>query len=99
MDPLSPTYRPTFGDYPKEIDDAVATTDAQCAQAAEAEFKKSGGISEEFTINLMKNALLEVGDTIERLRPDEGRSALYVVEQFDFPMGTEPISGLIKRKL
>lgn len=98
-DPISPSYRlGPFGEKPKVIGDALATTDAQCLAAATAEFLKISGVIETINFQTMKDPRLEVGDVIDELDNDLNISGRFVLDTYSYPLGTGPASGIVRRK-
>jgi hypothetical protein len=96
--PLSPGYRATFGDKPKIIGDALATTDAQCLAAAQAEYNKIGGVIEKIDFTTLKDPRIEVGDIVDQQDDALGVYGRYVLDSYTFPLGAGPASGLVRRK-
>jgi hypothetical protein len=97
-DPSSPTYRfGPMGEKPYVMGDPVATTNAQCAEIAETEYRKRAGISEQITFNFLKDPILEVGRMISLTEEDE-QDKFFILDTLTFPMGGTPMSGIIRRK-
>jgi hypothetical protein len=98
-DPLSPSYRlGPFGEKPKVIGDSLATTNAQCVTAAQAEFLKISGVIETITFNNVKDPRVEVGDVIQLKDDDLGIYGRYVLDTYSFPLGPGPANGIVRRK-
>lgn len=98
-DPTSPSYRlGPFGEKPKIIGDALATTNAQCLTAAQAEFYKIAGVIEVITFSTVKDARLEVGDIIDQLDTDLNVSGRFLLDTYTFPLGPGPATGVVRRK-
>lgn len=98
-DPLSPSYRlGSFGEKPKVIGDALATTDAQCLTAATAEFRRISGVMERIEFNTLKDPRLEVGDVIEMLDDTLGVTGRYVLDTYTYPLGAGAAVGTVRRK-
>lgn len=97
-DPSSPTWRGgPMGEKPYLMGDPVATTNAQCAEIAETEFRKRAGITETVTFNMLKDPLLEVRSMISlNDEPDEDR--FFILDTLNFPMGAQPMTGELRRK-
>lgn len=94
--PFSATYRYTFGDRPKIIGDAVATSQAQCEQIAEAEFKRISGVVEEVSFGLIKDPYVNVGEVIDVVNGQQVRR--YVLDKLTFPLDLSPMTGSMRRK-
>lgn len=98
-DPISPSYRlGPFGEKPKVIGDALATTDAQCLAAATAEFFRIAGVIETISFQTVKDPRLEVGDVIDQLDNDLNFSGRYVLDTYNYPLGMGSASGVVRRK-
>lgn len=98
-DPLSPSYRyGSFGEKPKVITDAIATTQAQCLAAATAEFKKISGVMERISFSSLKDPRLEVGDIIETIDSSLGITGRYVLDTMSYPLSGGACSGTVRRK-
>lgn len=98
-DPMSPTYRfGSFGEKPKKITDAIASTDAQCLATATSEFRKVQGVVEEVNYQMVKDPRLDVGDVVETTDPLLGIVGRYVMDKLAFPLGNGAVSGLVRRK-
>ena len=98
-DPTSPSYRlGPFGEKPKVIGDALATTDAQCLTAATAEYLKISGVIEVISFQTIKDPRIEVGDVIDQLDDDLNFSGRFVLDTYNFPLGRGPASGIVRRK-
>lgn len=98
-DPLSASYRlGPFGEKPKVIGDALATTDAQCVAAATAEFLKINGVVETISFTSLKDPRLEVGDVIDELDDTLAITGRYVLDTLTYPLGAGPATGTVKRK-
>lgn len=98
-DPLSPSYRyGSFGEKPKVIGDTLASTDAQCLAAATAEFKKIAGVMEGITFDVLKDPRLEVGDIIESIDDSLQIVGRYVLDSYNYPLGSGVASGRVRRK-
>lgn len=98
-DPLSPSYRlGSFGEKPKVIGDALATTVPQCLAAATAEFKKISGVRELINFQNLKDPRLEVGDIIEQLDDELSITGRYVLDSYRYPLGKGAAAGTVRRK-
>ena len=98
-DPTSPSYRlGPFGEKPKIIGDTLATTNAQCLAAAQAEYLKIAGVIEVISFGLVKDPRLEVGDVIEKSDDDSIVTGRYILDSYNFPLGTGTASGVVRRK-
>jgi len=97
MDPISPTYRPNFGDKPKKITDAIATTNAQCQAIADAEWNKIKGIVNDIDFGLICDPRIDVGDVIQIENTQLGISGRFILESYKYPFGSEKASGTVKR--
>ena len=98
-DPLSPSYRlGSFGEKPKVIGDALATTQAQCLTTATAEFRKIAGVMEAISFSTIKDPRLEAGDVIEQIDDYLGVVGRYVLDTYTYPLGSGEASGTVRRK-
>lgn len=97
--PLSPTWRGgSFGEKPKKITDAIASTDAQCLATATAEFLKVQGVVENVNFRMIKDPRMDVGDVAETSDPMLGILGRYVLDKLGFPLGNGSVTGLVRRK-
>ena len=97
-DPLSPTNRLIFGDRPKHITDATATSNEQCIAIATAEYYKIQGIVEDINFGLYKDPRLEVGDVADTLDEYLAFAGRFMLDKYTYPLGRKPAQGMIRRK-
>jgi len=97
--PASPTWRGgPFGEKPKIIGSAVASTNAECATIAASEFAKIKGVSEKIDFGMMTDPRLDVIDVIQIIDTDLGVSGRYSIETLTLPLLDGSMSGTIKRR-
>jgi len=98
-DPLSPTFRSgSFGEKPKKIGDALASTNAQCLATATAEFNKVKGVAEEIDFQSIKDPRVDIGDVVDILNVNLGVTGRYVLDKYTYPLGFANCTGMIRRK-
>ena len=96
--PASATYRlGPFGETPYKMGSTVATTDAQCDDIAEAEFRLRAGVSEDVTFTILKDPTLDVGSMVSVVDPGVA-TKFYTLDTLSYPMGSGPMTGTVRRK-
>lgn len=98
-DPASPTWRlGQFGERPKNIDNAMVSTDAAANAIAATEYGKIKGVWEDLSFSVMPNASLEVGDVIRIDDSVLGIQQKVAIEQRVLPLVRGAMTAQARRR-
>ncbi len=93
-DPLSETYRlGPFGERPKHIEDPIASSQAQCDAAAQAEYDRIAGIRQTLDLSMLKDPSLEVGGFISAVGEEFETSGTYQIDTLTISLETLEMRG------
>jgi hypothetical protein len=97
-DPMSPTYRATYGEVPYRMTSSTASTEEACAAAAKAEFEKRYGLIEQIEFDILPDPRLDVGDVVVAWSVARQEFERFILDQLTFDFGINFMRGVTKAR-